>query len=50
MAVLKVTGSGKTLIACMLIRHMIDIEAQDRANGKAPRSAFFLVSRLFLII
>lgn len=38
------TGSGKTLIAVLLIRHIIDQELEDRQHGKEPRIAFFLVS------
>lgn len=38
------TGSGKTLIAVMLLRHIIDQELEDRANNLPPRIAFFLVS------
>lgn len=37
------TGSGKTLIAVLLIRHIIDRELEDRAAGKTPRISFFLV-------
>ena len=38
------TGSGKTLIAVLLLRHILDQELEDRAAGKAPKVAFFLVS------
>lgn len=38
------TGSGKTLIAVLLLRHIIDQELIDRATGKTPRISFFLVS------
>lgn len=41
------TGSGKTLIAVMLLRHIIDQELEDRANNLPPRIAFFLVSGPF---
>lgn len=37
------TGSGKTLIAVLLLKHIIDKELEDRAAGKAPRISFFLV-------
>jgi len=37
------TGSGKTFIATLLLRHVIDKELEDRANGKPPRISFFLV-------
>lgn len=38
-------GSGKTLIAVLLLRHVLDQELEDRAVGKKKRIAFFLVSR-----
>lgn len=41
------TGSGKTLIAVMLLRHIIDQELEDRANNLPSRIAFFLVSEAF---
>lgn len=37
------TGSGKTLIAVLLLKHTIEKELQDRASGKDPRISFFLV-------
>ncbi len=37
------TGSGKTLIAVLLLRHVIDQELEDRSAGRAPRVSFFLV-------
>lgn len=37
------TGSGKTLIAVLLLRHIIDQELEDRAAGRQPRISFFLV-------
>lgn len=37
------TGSGKTLIAVLLLRHIIDQELEDRRLGKPERIAFFLV-------
>ena len=39
------TGAGKTLIAVLLLKHILDQELEDRALGKAHRGAFFLVSR-----
>ena len=36
-------GSGKTLIAVLLLKYMLDRELEDRALGKKPRIAFFLV-------
>lgn len=41
-AVLK-TGSGKTLIAALLIRDTIVKEMEDRASGMPSRTTFFLV-------
>ena len=38
------TGSGKTLIAILLLRHIIEQELERRASGEAPKVAFFLVS------
>jgi endoribonuclease Dicer len=43
------SGSGKTLIAVMLLKHCIDQELQDRAEGKPPRIAFFLVHSVALV-
>jgi len=40
------TGSGKTLIAVLLLRHVIDQELEDRRQGKPSRIAFFLVCLL----
>ena len=37
-------GSGKTLIAVLLLKHMIDNELEDRAVGKKRRISFFLVN------
>lgn len=37
------TGSGKTLIAVLLLKHMLQNELNDRAVGKHHRTAFFLV-------
>ena len=37
-------GSGKTLIAVLLLRHILDRELEDRAMGKQHRIAFFLLS------
>lgn len=36
-------GSGKTLIAVLLLRHILEQELEDRARGKPKRVAFFLV-------
>ncbi|RPA90243.1 hypothetical protein L873DRAFT_1718671 [Choiromyces venosus 120613-1] len=43
------TGSGKTLIACLLIRHIIEKEYESRANGNHPRVSFFLVHNVTLV-
>ena len=43
------TGSGKTLIAVLLMRHMFDEELERRAAGKSPRLAFFLVDSVALV-
>jgi endoribonuclease Dicer len=40
------TGSGKTLIAVLLIRYILDQELEDRAKGVLPRTTFFMVSSL----
>lgn len=40
-------GSGKTLIAVLLLKHIIDVELEDRGMGKKPRISFFLVSFCF---
>jgi len=37
------TGSGKTLIAVLLLRHIIDEELERRAAGQPHRISFFLV-------
>jgi hypothetical protein len=37
------TGSGKTLIAALLLRDIVDKEMEDRASGNPPRTSFFLV-------
>lgn len=43
------TGSGKTLIAVLLLRHTIEQELQDREDGKSPRISFFLVPSVPLV-
>ena len=43
------TGSGKTLIAVMLVKHVLDQEYLDRANGQRRRIAFFLVNSVTLV-
>lgn len=36
-------GSGKTLIAVLLLKHTLEKELNDRAEGMPHRIAFFLV-------
>ena len=43
------TGSGKTLIAVLLLRHIINQELEDRRSGRSPRIAFFLVPSVNLV-
>jgi endoribonuclease Dicer len=38
------TGTGKTHIATLLLRHVLEEELESRANGGVPKVAFFLVS------
>ncbi|PLB42079.1 putative RNA helicase/RNAse III [Aspergillus candidus] len=42
------TGSGKTLIAVLLIKHIMHNELIDRADGKPHRISFFLVNSVTL--
>ncbi|ATZ56090.1 BcdcL1 [Botrytis cinerea B05.10] len=42
------TGSGKTFIAVLLLRWIIDQELEDRAIGKPHRVSFFLVDSVTL--
>ncbi|KAI1624543.1 RNA helicase/RNAse III [Exophiala viscosa] len=42
------TGSGKTLIAALLIRHFLQQELIDRNNGKPAKIIFFLVNSVHL--
>lgn len=44
------TGSGKTLIACLLIKHVLAQEVVDREEGKPPRTVVFLVNSVHLVI
>lgn len=44
------TGTGKTLIAVLLVRWFLDQEAEARASGKHPRVAFFLVPSVNLVL
>lgn len=43
------TGSGKTLIAVLLLRHIIDQELENRRQGKPRRIAFFVVPSVTLV-
>ncbi|KAK9367184.1 hypothetical protein V1509DRAFT_627224 [Lipomyces kononenkoae] len=43
------TGSGKTLIACMLIKHILEKELDRRETGQNKRIAFFLVNSVTLV-
>ncbi|KAK3390423.1 hypothetical protein B0H63DRAFT_410308 [Podospora didyma] len=43
------TGSGKTLIAALLLRWTIEKELEDRSKGVPKRIAFFLVDKVALV-
>ncbi|KUJ06389.1 uncharacterized protein LY89DRAFT_603411 [Mollisia scopiformis] len=43
------TGTGKTLIAVLLLRHIFAQELEDRAIGKSKRISFFLVDSVQLV-
>lgn len=43
------TGSGKTLIAVLLLRHVFAQELEDRALGQPKRISFFLVDSVQLV-
>ncbi|KAI9829854.1 MAG: hypothetical protein M1819_005952 [Sarea resinae] len=43
------TGSGKTLIAVLLLKHIIDQEHENRARGLPRRVSFFLVNCVTLV-
>lgn len=43
------TGTGKTLIAVMLMKHAIAQDLMDQQNGLAPRISFFLVDKVTLV-
>ncbi|KAJ9253860.1 hypothetical protein DTO027B5_7245 [Paecilomyces variotii] len=43
------TGSGKTLIAVLLLKHIIQQELVDRGMGNPPRISFFLVDSVALV-
>ncbi|KAF2103329.1 ATP-dependent helicase dcl1 [Rhizodiscina lignyota] len=44
------TGSGKTHISVLLLRHVIDQELEGRAAGKPPKISFFLVDSVALVM
>jgi endoribonuclease Dicer len=41
------TGTGKTHIATLLLRHVLEDELENRAKGCIHKTAFFLVSCIF---
>ncbi|OQO09415.1 hypothetical protein B0A48_04813 [Cryoendolithus antarcticus] len=43
------TGSGKTLIAVLLLQWVLDNELESRAKGGQPKTAFFLVASVTLV-
>ncbi|KAJ3041028.1 Dicer-like protein 1 [Rhizophlyctis rosea] len=43
------TGSGKTLIAILLVRHILSLEHDRRAQGGSKRICFFLVPTVPLV-
>ncbi|PKS09772.1 hypothetical protein jhhlp_004393 [Lomentospora prolificans] len=43
------TGSGKTLIAMLLLRHTIEQELGRRAAGQEPKISFFIVETVGLV-
>ncbi|KAI0458634.1 hypothetical protein F5B21DRAFT_528373 [Xylaria acuta] len=43
------TGTGKTLIAALLLRHVVEQELDDRRAGQEHRLAFFLVDKVALV-
>ena len=43
------TGSGKTLIAVLLLQHILEKELEDRKAGQARRISFFLVEVATLV-
>ncbi|KAK2616336.1 Dicer-like protein 1 [Conoideocrella luteorostrata] len=44
------TGSGKTLIAVLLLRYTLDNEQERRAQGQPNKVAFFLVDKVVLCL
>lgn len=43
------TGSGKTHIATLLLRHILDLELEARKKGQSPKISFFLVNSVNLV-
>ncbi|KAF5021566.1 hypothetical protein F66182_6395 [Fusarium sp. NRRL 66182] len=44
------TGSGKTLISALLVRHYLEQEVEARALGRSKKVAFFLVEKVALCV
>ncbi|TWU71113.1 Dicer-like protein 1 [Metarhizium rileyi] len=44
------TGSGKTYIAVLLLRHILALELEHRAAGQPKKVAFFLVDKVALCL
>jgi endoribonuclease Dicer len=44
------TGCGKTFIAVLLLRHMLEQELENRAQGQIRKTAFFLVDKVALCL
>lgn len=44
------TGSGKTLVAVLLLKYILGNELLQRAEGTKPRVAFFLVDSVTLVL
>ena len=40
------TGAGKTLVAMLLLKHVVNLDIEARASGTPRRVAFFLVALL----
>ncbi|KAI9794454.1 MAG: Dicer-like protein 1 [Peltula sp. TS41687] len=43
------TGSGKTMIAVLLLRYILDQELEMRGVGRAPKISFFVVDSVTLV-
>ncbi|KAL7919430.1 hypothetical protein ACQKWADRAFT_329617 [Trichoderma austrokoningii] len=42
------TGTGKTLIAALLLRRILEVEVENRAKNHKPKTAFFIVEKVAL--